>query len=167
MKWKVLLLIIFISVVFSCNREEMSIPKIEQVIRMYVKDTAGSDLLNSELPGSFTSVKFFDLKDVYDQTPVNTFNARQDNSGITFLEYTAGAKRILVDSVSPAQKTFLSEMAVVFTKSVNGQPVVETDTLSIEYSWTPELFTVSQIRYNKRPQLFVKDSTIQTFSVIK
>ena len=163
MKGLKLLLILF--VVTSCNREEMSIPRIEQIVQMSVKDASGNDLLDTDNENAY-KIQLFDLRDVYDRTPVSAFTIKEGASG-NYLEYTAGAKRILLDSISPAQKTYLSEMAVVYSRIAGTQTVSSTDTLAIEYSWTPELFTVSEVRYNKISQQVEKDSAVHRFTIIK
>lgn len=87
-----------------------------------------------------------------------------------YFEYLSGARRIIKDSISPENKTYRSDLAFSFSRTVNNQIVTVTDVMEIHYRWTPSLFQVSEVLYNGQP-VFSKaadaPNSINTFTIIK
>ena len=70
------LIILGILIFFSSCRgeDESDLQKIDQVLNIYIKNSAGKDLLNTNIPGGFTAVRAQDL---------NADRALQDITGIS------------------------------------------------------------------------------------
>lgn len=150
MKIKFLLLtsVVFL---FSCRKEdENDVQKIDQVINVYLHDNSGVDLLNTNLKGGFTAVSAQDLNADKALQEISGFSVKKDKDTIAYIDYVAGAKKILSDSISPAQKNYQSDFYLNLSKIINKQTVTDTDTVKVEYSWTPTLFQVSKIWYNQK-----------------
>lgn len=119
--------------------------KIDQQINIYIKNSAGKDLLNSKDSTNYQSVEMLDLGGVRDQISISSFTQKYDKDSVNYLEYFAGAVRNLSDSINPNQKKYRSDILLRLNKK-NTTP--ETDTLTIFYDWSPELFQVSRINAN-------------------
>jgi hypothetical protein len=148
--------IFFITMIFSvslisCRGNEADVQQIDQVINLYYKDASGKDLLNTKLSGTYNNIKLLDLNGLTDQVAINSFSLKKDLDTVNYIDYDSGAARVLLDSISPVNKTYHSDFIINFTKNTD---VVGTapkqDTIRIEYSWTPTLFQISKLYYNKR-----------------
>ena len=132
---------------FSCRNDEDAVQKIDQVIRLYI-DSAGQDMLNSNIKGSYSNIRMNDVYGLTDSAPVN-FSTKKDQDTVNFIEYIAGARRIGIDSAGTS-KTYESKIALIMSRSLpNAATAIVNDTMTIQYSFTPELFQVSKIWYNK------------------
>ncbi|MBP7173415.1 MAG: hypothetical protein KBA33_04995 [Cloacibacterium sp.] len=140
---------VFLFLFVSCRNEDADLQKIDQVTSIYIKDVSGKDLLNSKLSGTYTSVALKDLNGIYDLVPITTFSLKKDADTVNYIEYIAGAKRILKDSVSASQKSYQSDFVIHLSKVVDNTTVTDVDTLRMEYSWTPTLFQISKAYYNE------------------
>lgn len=130
----------------SCRNTDEPVQKIDQILNLYI-DSAGQDLLNSAIDGSYTNISMNDLNGLTDNAPVN-FTNKKDADTVNFIEYLAGAKRIGIDS-SGTSKTYESRINLLLTKRINDSTnAVTTDLLRIEYKSTPELFQISKLWYN-------------------
>lgn len=150
MKIKFLLLtsVVFL---FSCRKEdENDIQKIDQIINVYVHDKSGVDLLNTNLKGGFTTVSAQDLNADRALQEISGFSVKKDKDTVAYIDYTAGAVKMLTDSISPVQKKYRSDFYLNLTKIVNKNSVTDSDTVKVEYNWTPTLFQVSKIWYNQK-----------------
>lgn len=150
MKIKFLLLtsVIFL---FSCRKEdENDVQKIDQVINVYLHDNSGVDLLNTNIKGGYTTVSGQDLNADKALQEISGFSVKKDKDTIAYIDYVAGAKKILLDSISPVQKRYQSDFYLNLSKSINKKTVTDTDTVKVEYNWTPTLFQVSKIWYNQK-----------------
>lgn len=150
MKIKFLLLtsVVFL---FSCRKEdENDIQKIDQIINVYVHDKSGVDLLNTNLKGGFTTVSAQDLNADRALQEISGFSVKKDKDTVAYIDYTAGAVKMLTDSISPVQKRYRSDFYLNLTKIVNKNSVTDSDTVKVEYNWTPTLFQVSKIWYNQK-----------------
>ena len=90
------LLMVFFALI-SCRNDESDVQKIDQIIHLYI-DSAGQDMLNSNIPGSYVNVQGNDEYGLVDSAPVN-FSNKKDADTVNYLEYLAGARRIGIDSV--------------------------------------------------------------------
>ena len=135
----------------SCRGNDDSLQQIDQIINLYYKDASGKDLLNSKLSGTYSSVSFLDLNGITDQVPISSFSLKKTTDTVNYIDYDAGAVRVLQDSVSPENKTYRSDFIVSLTQNAtNTTPIIIQDTVKIEYSWTPTLFQISKFYYNKK-----------------
>ena len=136
---------------FSCRKEdENDIQKIDQVINVYIHDKSGVDLLNTNLKGGFTTVSGQDLNADRALQEISGFSVKKDKDTVAYIDYTAGAVKMLTDSISPVQKKYQSDFYLNLTKTVNKNSVTDSDTVKVEYNWTPTLFQVSKIWYNQK-----------------
>ncbi|UJF31023.1 hypothetical protein L0B70_06500 [Kaistella sp. 97-N-M2] len=130
----------------SCRNDEINVQQIDQVLNLYI-DSAGQDMLNNKIPGSYTTISWNDINGLTDNAPVS-FSTKKDADTVTYLEYLAGAKRIAIDSAGDS-KTYESRIALALTKKVNDSTnAISNDTMVIQYSSTPDVFEVSKIWYN-------------------
>ena len=130
----------------SCRNDSIPVQQIDQILNIYI-DSAGKDLLNSKIPGSYTNIQWNDVNGITDSAPVN-FSNKKDADTINYLEYLAGARRIVIDS-SGDSKRYEAKIALLLTKRINDSTsVIKNDTLRIQYNSSPELFQVSQVWYN-------------------
>lgn len=150
----------------SCRGgDEKDIQKIDQVLHMFIKKSSGQDLLNKNLKGSYTDVVLKDIGGIKDQVSISGYSLKKTTDTLNYLEYSAGAKRNLVDSISPDYKTYRSDIAIHFSKKDSAN--IDLDTLTIFYEWTPQVFQVKSVNYNKK-QVFSKTSEgNNTFTVVK
>ena len=136
---------------FSCRGEEESdLQKIDQVINVYLHDNSGVDLLNTNIKGGYTTVSGQDLNADKALQEISGFSVKKDKDTIAYIDYVAGAKKILLDSISPVQKRYQSDFYLNLSKIINKETVTDTDTVKVEYNWTPTLFQVSKIWYNQK-----------------
>lgn len=168
MKPNVVLLFLITILFFSCRKEdENDVQKIDQVINIYLKDTSGKDLLNANLSGSFTSVSAQDLNADKALQSISGFSVVKDKDTIAYIDYAAGAKRVITDSVSATQKKYRSDFYLNLSKTVNKVVVTDTDTLKIEYNWSPTLFQVSKLWYNNKLVFTKVDGQSNIIRIVK
>ncbi|KMQ66822.1 hypothetical protein ACM46_04795 [Chryseobacterium angstadtii] len=162
-----LIAVLFITV--SCGSDEDSLQRIDQITNFYMKNTAGQDLLNAKKAGSFTSYSVNDNNGLTDSAPVS-IPLKMTTDSLYYFEYIRGARRVILDSVSPENKTYRSNLTFSLNRTVNGQAVTVTDVMEIRYRWTPSLFQVSEVLYNNQV-VFTKGAdepnAINTFTIIK
>jgi hypothetical protein len=143
-------LFFLITIVFfgflSCRNDNGDVQQIDQILNIYI-DSAGIDLLNNKIAGSYTNIQWNDVNGLTDNAPVN-FSNKKDADTINYLEYLAGAKRIKIDS-SGNFKTYESKITVLLTKKItDSTSSVSKNTLIIHYQSSPDLFQVSKVWYN-------------------
>lgn len=130
----------------SCRNDEDAVQKIDQIIQLYI-DSAGQDMLNSKIAGGYSNIRMNDVYGLTDNAPVN-FGTKKDLDTVNYIEYVAGARRIGIDS-SANSKTYESKIALSLTKRLNDSTItVLSDTMTVHYRLTPELFQVSKVWYN-------------------
>lgn len=140
---KLLGLLIF---VFSCRGESVDdLQQIDQILHIYIKNSAGTDLLNKKNTESFYSVELKDLGADRDRVSV-TATAKTDVDGTKFLEYIAGANRILQANSTESHQIYKSDIAVQY-KTSDSAAVVE-DRMEIFYDNTPQVFQINSVIYN-------------------
>ncbi|BFO65261.1 hypothetical protein NK356_07115 [Chryseobacterium sp. S0630] len=156
---------IFVAVfaLISCKSDDDSLQRIDQVLNIYMKNSAGQDLLNSKLTGSYTGYSVNDIFGTKDIAPVS-ISLKTSPESLYYMEYLAGAKRRRLDSISPDQPgtgtSFHSKMLITFTKSTNVSDNV-TGTLEVQYRNTPTAFQVSKVLYDGN-EVFSKDADAPT-----
>ena len=150
MKLKYLLLSVPMLGMVSCRNGDDSPQQIDQIANIYI-DSAGVDMLNTKLAGTYTTVAMKDLGGIYDRVPISGFSVRKDSDTLNFIEYLSGAARNPVDSLSTeAVKVYRSDILLQLTKTVNKVNKTTTDKMNIFYTSTPEVFGISKIYYNKK-----------------
>ena len=131
----------------SCRNTDEPIQQIDQILNIYI-DSAGQDMLNSKIKGSYYTSSMNDLNGLLDNAPVN-FTNKKDADTVNFIEYLAGAKRVGIDS-SGTTKTYESRINLFLTKRINDSTNgITKDLIRIQYTSTPELFQVSKLWYNE------------------
>lgn len=140
------ILIIFFTLL-SCRSDEDSIQKIDQIFNLYMRNSAGQDLLNKNKAGSFSSYTMNDVLGDTDTAPVSN-SLKMTSDSLFYIEYIAGAKRRTLDSVSPDNRTYHSIIALALRRTVNNVTDTINDTLEVQYRWTPSVFEVSKVYYN-------------------
>ncbi|AZI67138.1 hypothetical protein EIB71_05415 [Kaistella daneshvariae] len=151
--------------VLSCRNEDENIQRIDQIIQLYI-DSAGQDMLNSKIPGSYTDIKINDVYGLTDTAPV-AFSLKKNADTVSYLEYVAAAKRIAIDSTATFQ-TYESKLALQLTKKLNDSTnLVTNDTMKIQYQSTPEIFQVSKIWYNNELKFTKTDQLLNVVKISK
>lgn len=140
----------------SCGSDEDSLQKIDQLLNLYIKDSAGNDLLNPTEIGSFTGFSMNDELAVTDNAPVN-FSRKMLSDSTYYIEYLAGATRQFVEDSPDGSKLYKSEIEVALTKKLSDteNAPVELDKLEIFYRSSSNVFEVYKVFYNNQ-QVFSK-----------
>ncbi|MCD9618946.1 hypothetical protein [Chryseobacterium gleum] len=158
--WSIL---VAVFALISCKSDDDSLQRIDQVLNIYMRNSAGQDLLNSKKAGSYTGFSVNDIFGAKDNSPVS-IPLKMTTDSLFYMEYLAGAKRRRLDSISPDNpgtgNSYYSRMQITFTKSTNASDNV-VDTLEVQYRNTPTVFQVSKVLYN-RIQVFSKDADAPT-----
>lgn len=169
MKNSVFGILIILFVALSCTRDDDSIQRIDQIMNIYIKNSAGQDLLNSAITGSFIGYSVNDQNGTSDVAPVS-IPLKMDTDSRYYMEYIAGAKRVTLDSVSPENRTYRSNMVLSLRRTINNVTDTINDTMEIQYRWTPAVFQVSKVIYNGEVK-FTKEAdapnSINTVTIIK
>lgn len=138
----------------SCRTDDSPLQEIDQTLQIFV-DSAGTDMLNKNLPLAYTNISFNDINGLTDNTPVS-LNLKNTTDTINYLEYIAGAKRILIDSSNLNRKLYQSKIALKFSKPTpNNAVFTVNDIMIINYSFSPERFQIDNVIYND-VQIFTK-----------
>lgn len=149
MKLKISIILSAIVLLFSCRGDGDDVQTIDQVLRLYVKNSTGQDLLNSKMPGSYSSVTLLDqLDEITANKPISGYSLLKDADTVVYMDYAAGAIRLLKDSISPELKTYKSRFIIRYSKTANSQTVNDDDIIEIEYKWTPSVFELSKLWYD-------------------
>lgn len=168
MQIKPLFFLFFVVFFSSCRKEdENDLQKIDQVINIYIKDTAGKDLLNTKLSGAFTSVSAQDLDADKALQSISGFSVMKDKDTVAYIDYAAGATRLLKESISDTKKTYQSDFYLNLSKIENKVTVTDTDTVKVEYSWSPTLFQVSKLWYNNKLVFTKVDGQPNIIKIVK
>lgn len=147
---------VILAAMISCRNDDNSIQVIDQVVNLYI-DSAGIDMLNSKIGGSYQSIKMNDVNGITDTAPVS-FTPKFDKDSLHYIEYIAGARRILIDSSDANEKIYESKISLIFTTKVNDS-VTSTfsDTLKLSYLSSPEIFRLEKAWYNNQ-LVFTKEN---------
>ncbi|GAB0155618.1 hypothetical protein CHRYSEOSP005_08790 [Chryseobacterium sp. Alg-005] len=141
------ILVVFFALLSCRSGDEDSLQQIDQILNLYIKNSAGQDLLSNKTPGYFFAFPMNDTNGNTNSAPVNAaLKMRVDST--YYIEYVAGAKRLTLDSISPEDRTYHSVIALALRRTVNNVTDTINDTLEIQYHWTPSAFQVSKVYYN-------------------
>jgi len=145
--WSIL---VAVFALISCKSDDDSLQRIDQVLNIYMRNSAGQDLLNSKKAGSYTGFSVNDIFGAKDNSPVS-IPLKMTTDSVFYMEYLAGAKRRRLDSISPDNPgtgtSYYSRMQMTFTKNTNVNDNV-IGTLEVQYRNTPTVFQVSKVLYN-------------------
>ncbi|WP_300672581.1 hypothetical protein [Soonwooa sp.] len=166
MKQKISIYLIAVFSLLACRQDGDSIQQIDQVLNIYVKNAAGQDLLRPKIATNYTNVALLDLLADTDQKPVNSSIVIGSDS-IRYVEYVAGATRLVKDSINPDSKSYYSKMIMRFTKMNDKTPVITDDTIRIEYNWTPQKFEVSKMWLSKKLVFTKTDNPPNIVNIVK
>ncbi|KQR95050.1 hypothetical protein ASG01_04125 [Chryseobacterium sp. Leaf180] len=133
----------------SCKTDEDPVQRIDQTMNIYIRDNAGKDLLHPTNTGSYVS---FTLNDALGEKDVNPvpYSLQVANDSVFYINYIAGARRVLIAENGDSQ-TYRSIIALALQKKLT--PTTSStvnDTMEIQYRFTPEVFEVSKVFYNKQ-----------------
>lgn len=167
--WSIL---VAVFALISCKSDDDSLQRIDQMLNIYMRNSAGQDLLNSKKAGSYTGFSVNDIFGAKDNSPVS-IPLKMTTDSLFYMEYLAGAKRRRLDSISPENpgtgNSYHSKMLITFTKSTNVNDNV-TGTLEIQYRNTPTAFQVSKVLYDGN-EVFSKEAgaptSINTVTITK
>lgn len=164
-------MLVIVFALLSCRGDENdSLQRIDQIMNIYIKNSAGQDLLNSKKAGSFIGYSINDQNGTTDIAPVS-IPLKMTTDSIYYMEYIAGAKRVTMDSISPDNRTYRSDLVFSLRRTVNNVPDTINDAMRIEYRWTPTLFQVSKVIYNGEEVKFTKDgnesNSINVVTIVK
>lgn len=150
----------------SCRSDEDSVQNIDQILNIYIKNSAGQDLLNAKKNGSFSGYNMTDIFGTVDNAPVNnTLKVTADS--LYYIEYIAGARRVTLDSVSPDNRTYRSRINVSLRRTQNNVTDTINDILEIQYRWTPSVFEVSKVYYNNDLKFTKQPGSPNVVTIIK
>ena len=131
----------------GCRTDDSPIQEIDQTLQIFV-GSSGVDMLNKNLLLSYRSISWNDINGLTDNTPVS-YNLLMTTDTISYLQYVAGAKRILIDSSDINKKLYQSKIALKFSKPTpNAGLYVVNDTMIVNYSFSPERFQIDNVIYN-------------------
>ncbi|MCW3160910.1 hypothetical protein [Chryseobacterium oryctis] len=167
MKNNVFGFLIILFSLLSCGSDDDSLQRIDQIFNLYMKNSSGQDLLNSKKAGSYTAISMNDVNGTTDVAPVN-YSLRMTSDSLYYIEYLAGAKRITIDSISPEDRTYESEIALRLSKpGIGDVPEVTQDTLKIQYHWTPSVFEISKVFYNDELKFTKEPNVPNVVTIVK
>lgn len=162
-------LIAVLCILFSCTSDDDSLQRIDQIMNIYIKNSAGQDLLNSKKAGSFIGYSINDQNGSKDISPVS-IPLKMTTDSVYYMEYIAGAKRIALDSINPDNRTYRSKLLFSLRRTINKVTDTINDNVEIEYRWTPSLFQVSKVIYNGKVE-FTKEAnqpnSINVVTIVK
>lgn len=157
-------LILFLALL-SCRNTDNDVQQINQILHVYI-DSAKQDMLNAKLTGSYATVRMNDVYGQTDNAPVN-FALKMTSDSLYYMEYVAGATRILVDSAA-SEKMYESKIALLITKKLNDSATVAVnDTLKLRYHSTPSYFRLTEAWYNEVPQSLTNDGAAHVLKISK
>ncbi|WP_297985972.1 hypothetical protein [uncultured Chryseobacterium sp.] len=142
----ILSFLVIATALLACRSDDEGLQKIDQILQLYVRNTSGQDLLNPKISGSYQSLTLTDIGGLYDQSSISGYALKKDADTVTYLEYKAGATRYLLDSTNPDYKRYRSDMQANYITSSND---TIQDTISVVYEWTPQVFQIQSVLYNK------------------
>ncbi len=144
---KHLLFLLVVLSFLSCRKEDEGVQQIDQITHIYI-DSAGQDMLNSTLLHSYISVSMNDDYGLTDNVPVS-FTPKKTADTVNYLEYIAGATRMLVDSSDAQRKIYESRISLSMLKKTSDTTQVNVnDTLVLRYVNSPEIFFLNEAWYN-------------------
>ncbi|WP_419869527.1 hypothetical protein [Chryseobacterium sp. CT-SW4] len=160
------ILVIFFAFL-SCRSDDDTIQRIDQILDIYMQDSQGRDLLNTNTEGAFTSITMNDVQGTTNNAPV-TYSSLMTGDSIRYIRYMAGARRVTIDSISPEDRTYESIIALAITKRLTDSTnTVINDTLRIQYHWSPSVFQVSRVYYQNELKFTKEPNVSNVVTIVK
>ena len=169
MNIKSLFLAFSFCVLVSCNREsESGILKTDQVMDIYMVNKAGIDLLNSKNEKAYASIKLLDLGGENATQTFSGYSLKMSTDSLYYYNYTAGATRNLVRTDGDT-KIYRSDISFNLYRENGDVAPSDIDTLTIFYRWTPDLFQVHSVVYDRDTLTLTRmtDKTGLPYNVVK
>lgn len=142
----------------SCQSESRDdLQYIDQILKVYVRNEDGKDLLNKNIDSSFYNISMVDLEASRNDVSVS-YSQKQDVDTVNFIEYTSGATRVLESGDNATQAIYRSTIGVRYQK--NTETTFDQDTMIIYYRFTPTVFEISTVNYNRK-EVFTKEDGIE------
>lgn len=159
-------LIIVLTFLFSCRSDDDELQKVDQIFNLYMKDSAGQDLLNKNKEGSFFS---YSVNDALGDTDVAAVSIplKMTSDSLYYMEYIAGAKRKTIDSISPDDRTYHSVLELQLRRTVNNVTDTINDVMEIQYHWTPSVFEISKVYYNGELKFMKEPNAPNVVTIVK
>ncbi len=130
----------------SCRGDsEQDVPGMDQVLRIYIQDAQGVDLLDPDEELALFQVTLVDFDASTANLPVQA-SKKEDSLQGYYLEYIAGAERTL-DSETGPERHYYSNMGIQLRETAQGE--IDQDTLRLEYKFTPQLFSLERVFLNE------------------
>lgn len=150
------------AVLLSCRGDEDSLQKVDQIFNLYMNDIFGKDVLHPNKIGAYATISFNDVLGDTDFENVN-YSRKMTADSVNYLEYIAGAKRVLLNDSDPENKIYYSKIAVSLTKKLTDSTfsAPDIDTLEIRYRFNPSVFEISKVFYNNSEVTVIKESNMQ------
>lgn len=143
-----ILIVLILALLSSCRTDDEGLQQVDQITQIYI-DSAGQDMLNSKLINSYVSVSMNDDYGDTDNVPVS-FTMKKNSDTVNYIEYIAGARRVLIDSADSSKKIYESRIALNMQKKISASSqVLVNDTLILRYVSAPEIFYLNEAWYNK------------------
>lgn len=143
----ILIISILFFAIISCKNGDEDLQQIDQVVNLYI-DSAGTDMLNKNIAGTYTSVSMNDVYGITDNAPISV-NFKKTADTINYIEYIAGAKRKLIDSSDSNNKIYQSKIALnMILKESDTKTSTTNDTLTLNYLNSATLFGLKEAFYN-------------------
>ena len=162
------ILIIFAALI-SCRGDEESVQKMDQILHIYI-DSAGKDMLNNTIEGSYQTVVMNDEYGITDTAPVQ-FSLKYDKDSLRYIEYVSGARRIGIDSSDVNSKIYQSEIELILTQKKTNSTTTTTSTFSdvlvLNYALKPEVFRIEKAWYNNNLVFTKQDGQPNIIKVTK
>lgn len=161
---KILFAIFIFIITISCRGEHSeNIQQINQVLHIYIKDTLEMDLLNTKIKNAYQKVEIFDIGGERAETAI-PFSLKTNINSISYLEYVAGAIRKLADSNNSQIKYYQSDIILKLKKN---NAIIEQDTIKLLYEWTPNIFQLKKLNYNRKNIPIRKEKQANIITIIK
>ena len=149
----------------SCGSDEDNVQRIDQVLKIYIQNQQGQNLLNKDLEGGFSSVQMFDLGGEFTSQVLKGYSVKKDSLDQQYIEYAAGGTRNLVGEIASGQ-IYQSDLAIAYFITGQTEPVA-ADELTLQYIHSPILFQIQQINQNGVTIFTKKDGEPNIVYIVK
>lgn len=140
---------VIVFAITGCRSNDDGVQQIDQVLNIYI-DSAGQDMLNAKISGSYQNLVLNDINGFTDIAPVSG-PVQSDRDTIRYIEYVAGARRILIDSSNTDAKIYQSKISLIFTKKTSDTTTSTfNDVLTLNYVMKPDVFQIQNAWYNQK-----------------
>lgn len=155
----------FLFLLMSCSTEDDNIQKIDQVLKIYIEDQDGQNLLNKDLEGGFSSVQMFDIGGEFTSQALKGYSLKKDSLDQQYIEYVAGGTRNLIGENSEGKK-YQSDFIIAYFITGQTEPV-DIDELTLQYVNTPLVFRIEKISQNGVTIFTKKDDEPNIVKIVK